>query len=99
MSNFTNITSLTGLLTSADAVVGDGLLIFSLEVSVWVVFLLATMGYGKWRALTYSSFMTGVLMLMLNIGGLAEYWHITLAGVAFAIGFFMMIVNKNTVGN
>lgn len=99
MRYFENITNMTGTLEAANTIGSPGLWIFSVEVTVFVVLFLFAYVYGKWRALTYSSLVVGILIFYLNLADLAEWWHITIVVVAFAIGLFMSIANKNTAGN
>lgn len=97
MTRFENATSLTDMLTVADAMT-DGVLIISLVVTVYAVLYLSTMQYGKWKALMYTSFICGVLLAALNLAGLIAYWWIVLDGAFFAAGLFMTYHGKTSSG-
>ena len=94
MSAFENATSFTDLLTVANTLT-DGYLIYALNFSVFVVLFLSSMGYGKGKALFYSSFVTGILMLVLNIVGLCPWFLLVINGAAMAFGIFMLYTSKN----
>ena len=97
MSNFTNLTSFTQFLQLSNNMTG-GILIFAFVTTVAVVLFLSTVSYGKWKALTYSTFITGILLLLLNVGGLVEYHLIIVDVVLFAIGLFKMMESKSVYG-
>lgn len=96
-SNFTNLTNLTQWLEVSNNLT-DGYLVFGLEVTVLLVLFLSTLSFGKWKALTYSSFVTGIMVFFLNLGGLADYWHLMLLSALFIAGVFMTMQSKSTYG-
>lgn len=98
MSSYQNMTNLTDFMTISNDIVGGDLLFFMLEATIWIVLFLGTFGFGKWRALSYSSLVVGIIMFGMNLAGLIPYWHLVFALCGYAIGTFMMLTNKNTVG-
>jgi len=93
MSSFQNISSMTDFIRIGNTIT-DGLLVFSFIVSVHVVFFLVTLRFGKWKALTYSSFIAILIELILKMVNLAEEWMIILSLVAMAFGLFQMLATK-----
>lgn len=97
MSSFANTSSLTDYVEVANDIT-DGWLVFGMAVTIFTVLFLSTLAFGKWRALTYSSFVTGIVLVLMNMLGMADYWLIVLDGVAFSIGAFMMMQSKSSFG-
>ena len=93
MTNFQNISNFTNFVQIANTMT-SGYLIFGIVVTLFIVAFLSTLHFGKWKALTYASFLTELLIIVLNMNGLMDYMYLTLMGIIFAIGFFMMIQSK-----
>ncbi len=89
MSFFDNATSMGDLVIAANNVSG-GYYVVAIVVTLWVVLFGITYQYGRSKAITYSSFITGMALLFLNLLGLAPFWWITADGVLFMFGLFMM---------
>jgi len=98
MTYFDNATNWTSYLEAANTMT-DGLLVYSLMVVVFLVLFMSTLVFGKWRALTYSSFVSIVLGAFLNTAGLLDYWVLVLNGIFLVVGVFMMMQSKRTVGD
>jgi len=55
---------------------------------------MSSITFGRSKALTFSSFVTGILLLMLNIGGHVDYWLIIADMILFSAGLLMLIFTK-----
>lgn len=75
----------------------EGYLIYTFVFVIFVVLFLSSMRWGKEKALTYSAFVTGVVLLLLNVAGLVQYWMIVLDGVLLMIGLFL-VTRAKTIG-
>ena len=93
MTRFENATSFTEFFNVANTMT-DGWLAFMLAIITFVIMFLGALPFGKYKALTYSSFVTGVLLLFMNMADMIDYWVIVLDGVILAIGLFMMMHSK-----
>lgn len=95
MTGFENITDLTTFFTTANALT-DGLLGVSLGVSVFVVLFLTTYQFGRSKALMYTSFITGILLALLNAGGLVDSWLIIADLIIFSISVIMILSSRRS---
>lgn len=91
------MSSMTDFLTTADQV-GDYYLIPCLVVVVWFTLFSVSIGFGRSKAITYSSFATGVLLLFLNLGGYVDYWLIVADLILFSAGILMLVFTKRESG-
>lgn len=92
-SAFENATSMTDFFTVANTV-SDGLLAFGFPLVVWVALFGYNVSKGRAEAITYSSFVTGIVLLLENMAGLVDYWVIIADLILLAIGIFMLLMER-----
>lgn len=90
MGAFENVTSLTDYFVAGNTLT-DGILVHALVVVVFLVLFFSSIVYGRSKALTFASFSTGVLLLVLNIQGLVDYWLIIADLLLFSVGVIVML--------
>ncbi len=93
MSHFTNMTSMTDFLIAANNVT-SGFLAYSMVVMCWVSLFFVGMAYGRAKAITFSSFITGLVILFLNNLGLVPFWMMIADLFLFSIGAGMILISK-----
>jgi len=94
MSAFENITGLTDALTVANNIT-DGLLVLGFPMLVWVaVFSYYLPTNGRGNAMTGASFVSLIIVFMLNMVGLIEYWMIVANLMLFAVSAAMMMLER-----
>lgn len=97
MTYFENVTGFTSFFTTADSYSG-GLLAIGVPLVLWVSLFGYTVQKGRAEAMTYASFVTGVILLLENIAGLVDYWVIMADLILLAIGIFMVFMERRDYG-
>lgn len=93
MAILNNTTSITDILINANAVT-SGYLIWSYVVLIWCSIFFFASPYGRSKAALTSSFITGIILLVLNILELVPYWLLLVDLGLFAISFIAMMFSK-----
>lgn len=91
--NFSNISDFTGFLIASDVVSG-GMLAIGIPVLVWVATFAFALREGRGHAITYASFGTGILLLLLNIAGLVEYEYIIADVLLLLLGVYFLMQER-----
>jgi len=94
---YENATGYGDVFTIANTVSG-GVLAYTIPVTLWCALFLATIPFGRDRALTFSSFITTLSILVLNKMGMIDYWLFIPAVLILALGLFMLQQKKNESG-
>lgn len=98
MTKFDNITDFTSALFVANTIT-DGWL-FGITASVmFLVLFFSSIQYGRSRAMLFSSFITGMFLLFLNMRGAVPYWLLIVDMVLFVLAIFMLVLSKNRYGD
>lgn len=93
ISNFSNVTNYTSAFQKANTMT-DGYFMFGLIVVTYACVFLYYLPNGKWKSLTYSSFIAGILGLMMNLAGMLQWYFLVIIAFGFVAGLFMMLVAK-----
>ena len=92
-SYFTNTTTLQSFTLAANNATG-GLLLWSFVGVVAVSLFFAGMPYGRSKASALSSFITGIILLILNNMGLVDWWLLALDALVFGASIILIMMNK-----
>lgn len=93
ISNFSNVSNYTTAFQKANTMT-DGYFMFGAIVVVYLCFFLYYLPNGKWKSLAYSSFITGIIGMMLNLAGMLQWFYLIIIAFGFVTGLFMLLVAK-----
>lgn len=98
MPTYENVTEFDSYLVAINTITG-GWFLPSVMVVFFLVLFLSNLRFGRAKALTVSSFTVGLILLVFNVEGLINYWVITADLILFAIGVFMLLLEKYRFGD
>lgn len=93
ISNFENITGIVEMMQISNSMTG-GWFYYSIPITVWGVIFFSTMSWGRSEAIVSASFITGVILAILNMVGAISYWLIVVDLILLALGLFMLISSR-----
>lgn len=93
MTQFENVTGITDFFDVANTYAG-GLLAVGFPLVVWIALFSFNIQKGRAEALTYSSFVVGIILLLENLYGLVDYWLLIADLILLSIGIFMIVMER-----
>jgi len=93
LTHFQNVTSFTEAFGVANTM-SDGFLAVGFPVVFWIAMFGFSMNYGRSHAITASSFLTAIILLIENMAGLVSYWVIVADLVLLALGLGMIFMER-----
>jgi hypothetical protein len=93
MSAFQNVTSLTDAFVATNTVSG-GTFAYGIPIIVWIAIFGFAMPNGRSQAITAASFVTGIMLLLMNMVGLVQYWVIILDLVVLSVGIVGIFLER-----
>lgn len=91
--NTTSMQSIEGFVIAANTAT-SGYLAWSMAVVGWVSIFFVVMPHGRSKAIAVSSFINGIVLLIMGNMGLVPWWLIVVDVLLFGVGVGLLMVNK-----